>query len=80
MEKKEIYKELNLIFGDILNKKDIDLNDSSSPEEIEGWDSFAHINILSAIQSHYHIVFSISEIVQLKNVKDIVELIQSKTN
>ena len=48
-----------------------EINDESSPETIESWDSFNGLILVDELESNFNIKFSISEIIDVKNVKDI---------
>jgi acyl carrier protein len=48
-----------------------EINDESSPETIESWDSFRGLVLVDKIESNFNVKFSISEIIDVKNVKDI---------
>jgi len=48
-----------------------EINDESSPETIESWDSFNGLILVDELESNFNIKFSVSEIVDVKNVKDI---------
>ena len=48
-----------------------EINDESSPETIESWDSFRGLILVDEIESNFNVKFSISEIIDVKNVKDI---------
>ena len=48
-----------------------EINDESSPETIESWDSFNGLILVNELESNFNIKFSLSEIIDIKNVKDI---------
>jgi len=48
-----------------------EINDESSPETIESWDSFNGLILVDELESNFNIKFSLSEIIDIKNVKDI---------
>ena len=48
-----------------------EINDESSPETIESWDSFNGLILVDELESNFNIKFSVSEIIDVKNVKDI---------
>ena len=48
-----------------------EINDESSPETIESWDSFRGLVLIDEIENNFNVKFSISEIIDVKNVKDI---------
>ena len=48
-----------------------EINDESNPETIESWDSFNGLILVDELESNFNIKFSVSEIIDVKNVKDI---------
>ena len=46
--------------------------------DLDGYDSLNHILIVSDIENEYSIDFTFEEIDNLKSVKDLIELIESK--
>ncbi|HEX2679231.1 MAG TPA: acyl carrier protein, partial [Polyangiales bacterium] len=51
---------------------------SSNAETVEGWDSLAHINLISAIEREFKIKFALGELESLKNVGDMIDLMAKK--
>jgi len=73
-----ILKELESIFRDILDQPDLVLTPQSNANNVEDWDSLAHINLVTAIEKHYKIKFALGELQELKNVGDMIALIEVK--
>ena len=64
-------KNLFEIISEVMNIPISQINDESSPETIESWDSFNGLILVDEIESNFNIKFSVSEIIDVKNVKDI---------
>jgi acyl carrier protein len=62
----------------VLNDDDIKITPDSNAETIPGYDSLAHIDIISAIEQEFAISFDFTEIVKLDNVGDMIALIHRK--
>ena len=75
MTRNEIIAKVQDIFRDCFDEPSIIINDSTSPADIEGWDSIAMINIISAIEMDFNIKFSLDELEVLNNVSTIVDAI-----
>jgi|TARA_B100001013_G_scaffold235787_1_gene145119 acyl carrier protein len=54
-----------------------EINDESNPETIESWDSFNGLILVDELESNYNVKFSVSEIVDVKNVKDIKKYLKN---
>ncbi len=66
-------KRLKSILSNVLNIKEDTINDGTSPDNVDMWDSFAGLMIVSELESQFNIKFSMDEIVAVKCVGDIKE-------
>ncbi|MCC7054127.1 MAG: acyl carrier protein [Gemmatimonadaceae bacterium] len=66
------------IFRDVLDQPSLVLSRDSSGFTVDGWDSLAHINIVSAIEEEFRLRFALGELQELKNVGEMVDLINRK--
>ena len=66
------------IFRNIFDDEDLIITDLTTANDIDGWDSLAHIRLIVAIEKYFEISFSASEISELKNVGEMVSLILKK--
>ncbi len=73
-----IYEKITPIFRDVLENDSLVLSDMLTAEEVPGWDSLAHVNLIVCIENEFDIRFGISELNELKNVGALVRLINSK--
>ena len=67
MMSKKLYDIISKVFSVQISE----INDESSPETIESWDSFNGLILVDELESSFNIKFSVSEIIDVKNVKDI---------
>lgn len=74
----DILSKIQEIFRDVLDDPNIQLTRGSSSSNIAGWDSLAHINLVLAIEQEFNTHLSLSELQGLKNVGDIVDLVQQR--
>lgn len=80
MAKAEIIEQVQRIFRDLLGQPELVLTEGLTAPDVDGWDSFTHITIITAIEKHYGIRFNLGELDQLRNVGDIYLLVESKLN
>ena len=78
MNKTEILKILNEIFCDVFDDDSIKISESTTAADIENWDSLAQINIIMACQSDFGVKFDLNDVLALKSVGSIAELIERK--
>jgi len=66
------------IFRDVFDQPDLVITRESNASTVDGWDSLAHINLVTAIERHYKIKFALGELEDLKNVGDLLDLMHAK--
>ena len=76
--KKEILKVIQITVSEVLNNDSISLNINSNIDDIEGWDSLAHVGIVTQIEQDFEIKFTLEEVSELTSIKKIVESIERK--
>ena len=64
-------KRLYSIISNVMGIPISEINDKSSPETIESWDSFNSYVLLDELETEFKTEFSIDEVVETKNVADI---------
>jgi len=74
----EIVTKLQDIFGDVFDIDNLTITMETSSKNIETWDSVTQVILMSTIEKKMGITFSGAEIVELQNVKAIVENIVKK--
>ena len=78
MNKTEILQQVENIFKDILEEENITLTEETTANNVDGWDSLTHIQLIVAIEKHFKIKFSSREILSWKNVGEMLDCIQTK--
>lgn len=68
--KKAVLKELKL--------NDYDLNENLLANQVPGWDSLTHANVISALEAEYGIRLKNVEVLNCANIGDLQTLIDSK--
>jgi acyl carrier protein len=74
----KILEALQPLFRDILDQPNLKITRATNSSNVEGWDSLAHINLVTAIEQEYGIKFTIDELLELKNVGEMVDLMERK--
>lgn len=79
MSSTEIYQRLTGIFRTTFDDDTLTISPTTSAKDVDGWDSFNHINIVVATEQAFGIKFTTAEIQVLKNIGDFVALIEKKS-
>lgn len=80
MTNEEILQTVTNIIRQVLELPDLVVTNTTSAEEVDEWDSMTHLQIITDIESHYKVRFALGELQALKNVGDMITLIQKKLN
>ena len=78
MSREEIYEQLNEVFRDVFDDDTIEVNDQTTSRDIEDWDSLEHINLFAAIETQFGMKFTMGQVVTMKNVGEMVDIISSQ--
>jgi acyl carrier protein len=74
----DLLPEIQRIFCDVFDDPSLVITRDSNASTVEDWDSLAHVNLVTAIEKKYRIRFALGELQELKNVGDMMDLIQEK--
>ena len=74
----DVKERLQEIFRDVFDDETIVLTENTTSADIEDWDSFAQMNLIVAMEMEFKIKFNVKEINSLKNVGEMISLIQSR--
>ncbi len=78
MTREEVYEQLNEVFRDVFDDDSITVNDATTSNDIEEWDSLEHINLIAAVEQEFGMRFSMGQVVSMKNVGEMVDIILSQ--
>ena len=71
-------EQLLPIFRNVFDDDDLVINSSTTAQDVDGWDSLAHIRLIVAIEKSFGLRFSTAEISGVENVGQMAELILCK--
>lgn len=78
MTREAIFETLNEVFRDVFDDESITVNDATTSEDIEDWDSLEHINLIAAVEQEFGMKFSMGQVVTMKNVGEMADIIASQ--
>lgn len=69
---------LQSIFRDVLDISDLNLQPSTSPADLDGWDSVAMVQIVLAAEAEFDVRLAMADVASIKNAGDLVRVIDAK--
>lgn len=67
------------VFRNVFDDDSIILNPEMTANDVDGWDSLSHINLILAIENKFNIRFSQRELLTFSKVGDLQTAIERKT-
>lgn len=78
MSRDEVFVKLNEVFQDVFDDESITVTETTTADDIEEWDSLEHINLLAAVEQEFGMKFNMGQVVSMKNVGEMADIIMSK--
>ncbi|NPV39814.1 MAG: acyl carrier protein [Anaerolineae bacterium] len=73
-----LYDQLNEVFREVFADDSIQLTPETTADDIEGWDSLSHVNLMIAVELKFGIEFTQKEIRSFDNVGQMAACVQAK--
>jgi acyl carrier protein len=75
-------ENLQDVFREVFGDDELVITDSMTSDDVDGWDSLKHINLILAIEKRFRIKFATAEIAKLaedgQTVGSLLTLVQKK--
>ncbi len=78
MSRDEVFVKLNEVFQDVFDAESITVTETTTADDIEEWDSLEHINLLAAVEQEFGMKFNMGQVVSMKNVGEMADIILSQ--
>jgi len=69
---------LNDIFRMVFDDDTIQIAPEMTANDIDGWDSLSHVNLITAVEAKLMIRFTQKELLTMKNIGDLLRTIETK--
>lgn len=79
MTRAAVLEQLAQILSDVLGDK-VSLNEETKAKDIDGWDSLNHAIFVAAVQKHFELRFQLADVINLKTVGDICDIVLDGIN
>jgi acyl carrier protein len=74
----EIQEKVTHIFRTVFNEPTLEINPTTTANDVDAWDSLSHLNMISAVEKAFEVKFKLKDLVKLKNVGDLLNTIEAK--
>ena len=74
----EMHSQLTTIFRDVFDDPDLTLNREMTADDVSEWDSLSHVRLMLTIERVFRVKFTASQVGSLKNVGDLMDILQHK--
>lgn len=74
----EFLEALNGIFRHVLKNESLNLTETTTAHDVDGWDSLTNMLLISEVEKAFGVRFNFREIVKMKNVGDLCAAIANK--
>ncbi|MCW9034203.1 MAG: acyl carrier protein [Rhodospirillales bacterium] len=78
LDRNEILKKLNEVFCDVFEDDDIVIQEETTAEDIEDWDSLMHITLVITVEGEFDIKLKAAEVGKLVNVGALIDILQDR--
>ena len=79
MTREEVFATLNEVFQDVFDDESIKVDEETTADDIEDWDSLEQINLIAAVEQEFGMKFTMGQVVTMKNVGEMADIIMSQT-
>lgn len=69
---------LNQIFRMVFDDVTIQIRTDMTANDVDGWDSLSHVNLITAIEAKFNVRFSQKELLKQRNVGNLIDDIERK--
>jgi acyl carrier protein len=74
----DVMNTLTDVFREVFDDPAICLTTETTADEVEGWDSLSHINLIVTVETRFNIRFKQKEALSFKNVGELAQSIEKK--
>jgi acyl carrier protein len=76
----EAYRGLQVVFNRVFGRSDVALTARLTAQDVPGWDSFRHVDLIMGAEEHFHINLRDADIDEIEDIGDLVAVILQVAN
>ena len=78
MASREILRVLSEVLSEVLGRPALELTMTTRQDDVEGWDSLAHIQLVLALGKRFGVTFTTKDVMDWTDVGSIVRCLEGK--
>jgi len=78
VNREQILGKIRDVLADVVDDDSLQLTEATVADDVPEWDSINHVKLLIGLEQEFHIRFDTEELGGLKNVGELIDLIQTK--
>lgn len=73
-----IDERISAVFQEVFANQTLELSDSTTFQDVPGWDSLAHVKLISALETEFETKFSVRDVMKMTSVGAIRQAVAAK--
>jgi acyl carrier protein len=78
MNREDILNKVNKAFSNVLEHNNFTLTNTTTADDVDGWESITHMMIISEIETSFNIKFKLMDLMNMNSVGDLLDSIESE--
>ena len=78
LSKDEIIERLDDVFRDVFDDDTLEVDENTTADDIEDWDSIEHITLIGAVEDEFKMRFNMGEVSGMKDVGEMIGIIEQR--
>lgn len=78
LSKDEIIERLDDVFRDVFDDDTLEVDENTTADDIEDWDSIEHITLIGAVEDEFKMRFKMREVSGMKDVGEMIGIIEQR--
>ena len=78
LSKDEIIERLDDVFRDVFDDDTLEVDENTTADDIEDWDSIEHITLIGAVEDEFKMRFIMGEVSGMKDVGEMIGIIEQR--
>ena len=78
IDETELHDRLTAVFREVFADDGLNLRDEMTSQDIVGWDSVTHINLMFGLEQAFGIRFRGNELAELRNIGEVKRVITAR--